>query len=150
MHLGICISFLTCSAILGNQPQLAFHAALENGTWTHNPHEVAPYPVVMTNKGGAFDGANGIFTCPVDGVYVFTATLTGGDLEAGLFVGQAGWGPPSDLKAIIRSNDQTSNTAVVFCGEGEVAFIRPMVGYTQTATGPDNTFSGFLLYALDD
>ena len=30
---------------------------------------------VLTNEGGAYDGSTGVFTCPSNGVYVFTWTV---------------------------------------------------------------------------
>ena len=53
---------------------VAFMASRTNNIYSNIGKIV--YDNVITNIGGAYSGTTGTFTCPMDGVYVFTWTLT--------------------------------------------------------------------------
>ena len=123
--------------------QVAFTAEAAGG----NPSDggAITFNDVITNHGSAYDGSN-TFTCPADGVYLFTVTLMGEDggqnADASIMVN-------GDQTVRIQANtwdqhNQASNSVMVFCPTGGDVYVRAnSSGYIYG--GAESTFSGVLI-----
>lgn len=69
----------------GNPAFMAGIAATSNGTYTANPYAFA-FNVTVFNKGNCFNTANGRFTAPVAGVYLFGFSIYNGSNPYAQFI----------------------------------------------------------------
>ena len=54
----------------------AFHATLNPGQTSHHTiGEIIVFDSVLLNLGGAYDATTGVFTCPMDRVYIFSTSI---------------------------------------------------------------------------
>ena len=54
----------------------AFHATVNTGLTSHHTiGETVVFENVLLNLGGGYDATTGVFTCPMDGVYIFSTSI---------------------------------------------------------------------------
>ena len=100
---------------------------------------------VITNHGSAYDGTSN-FTCPADGIYVFTVTLMGqdegDDEDATIMVNGVG---TVRIHASTENQDtQATNVGVVFCPAGGIVYVKANNnGFIYG--GAESSFAGFLI-----
>jgi len=113
-------------------------------------HHTIPFDTSTLNEGGAFDDLLHVFTCPVDGVYMFmtallanlhenTATeivLNGNPLATTYSAGSTGG----------HGHDQGFNSVITKCVKGDRVWVQ-IHGHQGTTVfgGTFNTFSGYRL-----
>ena len=55
---------------------VAFHATVDGLlSSNHQAGETVVFETVKLNLGGGYDGTTGVFTCPTDGVYIFSTSI---------------------------------------------------------------------------
>ena len=109
------------------------------------------FPHIITNVGGGYNGNNGVFTAPRDGVYVFFCKITGRDNTSDMY-----------FEFILNGSAQTrnlvygrsanpyrtsSNSIVLQLTHGDRVWIKIYYGgkHYSYGVGGDQSFSGYLL-----
>ena len=108
---------MVISSISAAVPVYGFLATCSHhGIATYNAGDTIQYDQVLTNIGGAYNGAASEFTCPIHGMYLFSFTIASqggqGDCHVSLRVGS------QLFMGTFAMNDATSSssqTAIVEC-----------------------------------
>jgi hypothetical protein len=102
---------------------------------------------VQVNVGNCFNPANGSFTAPVAGDYVFSASLTtsNGDTYLEFYKNGVGIGIQWLVYSAIADWSTTSATIILPLAAGDYVQCVAASNNSTTATGYGNSFSGFLL-----
>ncbi|XP_052815001.1 cerebellin-3-like [Mya arenaria] len=62
--------------VVDNMETAAFHAVITGGQVSHNHiSQGLVFPSVTLNAGGGYDATTGVFTCPMNGIYVFSTSI---------------------------------------------------------------------------
>ncbi|XP_045211498.2 C1q-related factor-like [Mercenaria mercenaria] len=131
------------------QPKIAFYAQLTQDKTALGDHQPIEFDMVTTNIGNAYNKADGMFTAPVPGTYVFSWTAANhirSFMWSQLVINGLMHG-----KTLTDSADHisvASNTVVVNLKAGDVVWIRTMADHSHRLMGSQlSTFSGWLLYS---
>jgi len=134
-------------------PRASFSAYLNEHLFNLGPDQTIIYKGILLNDGNAYNQYTGIFTVPVTGTYLFTASaehflsrliwlkiVKNGVLQASIKV-----------YPISLVNNQGSNTVIIHCTQGESVWVAvdssvSGVALEGTSIIRTNTFSGVLLY----
>lgn len=131
--------------------KVAFSATHPQGFESVSGHTVV-FPHIISNVGGGYNNQDGVFTAPVDGVYVFFCKITQGSNSHDLFF-QFILNGSSETVILLygRSNYpyRTSSSLIALqLSRGDRVWIRMNVGggllYGNNGGG-DQSFSGFML-----
>lgn len=100
---------------------------------------------MQSNIGTCFNTANGIFTAPVAGLYVFNASLTcdGGNASIILYKNGSSVGYP--ILNYGTSWITAANTWILSLAAGDTVYCTMEAVNSTTVSGFGNSFSGFLL-----
>ena len=121
---------------------------------TVNPNSVVPFPVVVTNIGGGYDPTSGKYTCPVDGVYVFSVSVLSQHSKLGLCSLIVGWDKKTTAYADGRGSSfgHSTNMITTQCNAGQQVWCQSyhdtLHVYVYDSEYRYSTFSGFLLHKL--
>ena len=121
-------------------------------TKDYDQNETIEFDTVILNHGNHFNTSTHMFTCPVEGLYVFSMSLTrsyanGVSMSGAIMHESEEIGRTYAYDA--DSYDQGSVTAVTHCVSGDVVYGAIVsVAITRLDGGKDSSFSGFLLSAL--
>lgn len=128
----------------------AFTAWLSTST-SLAPNTKIIFDNTVLNIGDHYDTTSGIFTCPVDGVYIFSLTITH-DIIQPLVQMVVNDGEVETIYGIPYTfyddtYDQGSMTVLAQCQQGQQAYAKAIHG--DLLGGPKyNVFSGALLHLL--
>jgi hypothetical protein len=102
---------------------------------------------VQVNNGGGFNPANGAFTAPVAGDYVFSASLTtsNGDTLLEFYKNGTGIGIQFLVYSIAGNWSTAAATIILPLAAGDFVQCVASTNNSTTAQGYGNSFSGFLL-----
>ena len=109
------------------------------------------FPHIITNVGGGYNGSNGVFTAPRDGVYVFFCRITGRDNPSNMRFEFTLNGSPKTQNLLYGSSARTyrssSNSIVLQLNQGDRVWIKMYLGgkHWSAGAGGDQSFSGYLL-----
>lgn len=130
--------------------KVAFSATHPQGFESVSGHTVV-FPHIISNVGGGYNNQDGVFTVPVDGVYVFFCKITQGSNSHDLFFQFILNGSVKTITLVYgRSDDpyRTSSSLIALqLSRGDRVWIKMQVGglhWGQT-DGGDQSFSGFML-----
>ncbi|KAL4221882.1 hypothetical protein ACF0H5_017934 [Mactra antiquata] len=120
----------------------ATHAVHQN----HNlgANQIVPFQLLVTNVGNAYNNNTSVFTAPVDGTYVFHATVMG--IDASHMRAYFDVDGTKYSVFYVTSLDQSSQMLVINLNAGQAVSVRNDYindGYIGTH---HSSFSGFLLY----
>ena len=137
--------------------KVAFSAYFNRDLWQLGPEHVIRYHGLLLNDGNAYNPFTGVFTVPVTGTYLFTATAEDAKhdliwlrivkdnvLQSSIKI------YPYQIGSMLY-NSQGSNTVIIRCTQGESVWVgvdgnengESLEGSSTLRT---NTFSGVLLY----
>lgn len=109
------------------------------------------FPHILFNVGGGYNIQNGVFTAPVDGVYVFFGKITQSANQSDLFYQFILNGSVKTVTLVFGRSDDTNKTSstliVLQLSRGDRVWIKMKQGgrhWGQT-DGGDQSFSGFML-----
>ena len=109
------------------------------------------FPRIITNVGGGYNGNNGVFTAPRDGVYVFFCKITGRDNSGNMYFEFTLNGSAKTENLVYgRSANPyrtSSNSIVLQLTHGDRVWINMHRGgkHYSISAGGDQSFSGYLL-----
>jgi hypothetical protein len=106
-----------------------------------------PGTTVLANVGGAFNPANGAFTAPVAGDYVFNASLTTsqGDTYLEFYINGVGVGMQYLVYSAAGDWSTAAATLIFSLNAGDFVQCVAASNNSTTALGYGNTFGGFLI-----
>ncbi|KAK3097063.1 hypothetical protein FSP39_006035 [Pinctada imbricata] len=113
--------------------------------------ETVIFDEVVTNVGSGYDVNNGIFFCPINGIYIFAATMASADNNKNLDAEIVHQGKiVARLHATVYGYDMGSQVAMVQCQQGEKVWIRHMesAGDSKIVPAGYSGFSGALLHSM--
>lgn len=130
--------------------QPAFWAYL-SGNWTswtpNNQTQVVPFDQAYHNIGNHFNGSTGLFTCPVDGNYVFTGGVYVGvtSVEQLWLVKNGVRQPTFGFANAGSSGDRSVGTFILRCSANDTIGLIPYAGPSTTSTVFANFFHSFFI-----
>ena len=131
-----------------SNPMVAFTAYALNATYT-SAGETMQFEQVVTNIGAAFDNATGLFTCPVDGVYLFYASIHSQNGSHGVGDIYKGDEYLVTVYTSDASEGQSDNLVITECSSSTAVSVRTKMDDDNKVVGGDvrrgTTFSGYLL-----
>ncbi|XP_061165635.1 C1q-related factor-like [Saccostrea echinata] len=117
-----------------------------------NINSVIVFNIVISNEGGTYSASTGVFTAPVDGVYVFSCFILADKTTFFAYLevnglrkfNVLGLTPPSAVDDV----DSAGNLAILHLQQGDKVLMRRTGGSNirTVEDAPSTTFSGFLLY----
>ena len=130
---------------------IAFHA-YHTSSAGYNTKVTVKFRGVTLNEGDHYDPNTGVFTCPADGIYVFTVSLYSNSRYYStvdlVHEGEAqarAYGSAGDA-------DQGTVTAVLRCNHGDEVWVQTTPEQTIVTYSHESeklgVFSGFLLYKI--
>ncbi|KAL4238846.1 positive regulation of adiponectin secretion [Mactra antiquata] len=130
------------------ETEVAFYATHRSGQIHHlGDNQILPFQMIVTNVGNAFNNNTGSFVAPVDGTYVFHATILAIDTASGKhFRAHFDINGSSYSVFYITSYDQSSQMLVIDLKAGDTAVIKNDFTDLGIYGHHHTTFSGFLLY----
>lgn len=123
---------------------VAFFATLNNHSTNTNPNQDIIFENVVTNIGGAYHEAHGLFVAPRPGVYVFSTSILTTGQHAHVKIVKNG-----QMLARLDPDDweQTSQMVVVQLKTGDdIAIKNDDIAGINFYGDQYSSFSGFLLY----
>ena len=134
---------------------IAFTAAISSDFQVFPPLGTIIWEEIITNIGGGFNPGTGIFTCPQDGHYFFSVSVTSNwqndDMRAEFQIvhnGNALVTAPAMAPGTSAQGTAT-NSAVIDCMNGGQVWIRCRDSFDCNVNGNDDlqvtSFSGFLI-----
>ena len=118
-------------------------------------HHMVVFDVVKTNIQGGYNGNTGVFTVPIEGVYVFTYNVRVACHSAISFEILKNSTPEGSVyidteNSQVCDDDYATGIAVLSANQGDVVFIRTHSTYTPRGSIQSNqygrsSFSGWLL-----
>ncbi|XP_062569629.1 complement C1q-like protein 4 [Saccostrea cucullata] len=133
--------------------QIAFYARMSVTEKAPGGHHILVFDNVVTNVGHGYNGVDGIFTAPKDGLYVFiwVIRLYEAQHSSQLMINNVEHGS-TYLRSIHNDDQSVSGNVVAQVNKGDVVFVRvyPYNGYTGSGDILSNehgkpSFSGWLL-----
>ena len=109
------------------------------------------FPHIITNVGGGYNGNNGVFTAPRDGVYVFFCKITGRDNNSDMYFDFILNGSAKTRNLVVGRSANPYRTSfdsiVLRLSHGDSVWIKMVTGGNlySSGTGGDQSFSGYLL-----
>lgn len=130
--------------------KVAFSATYPDHFNSRNGQTIV-FPHILSNVGGGYNNQNGIFTAPMDGVYVFFCKMTQSANNNDFFYQFILNGSVKTVTLVFGRSDDTNRTSstliVLQLSRGDRVWIKMLVGgkhWGQT-DGGDQSFSGFML-----
>lgn len=130
--------------------KVAFSATYPQSFTSVNGQTIV-FPHILSNVGGGYNNQNGVFTAPVDGVYVFFGKITQSANQSDLFYQFILNGSVKTVTLVFGRTDETNRTSstliVLQLSRGDRVWIKMKQGgrhWGQT-DGGDQSFSGFML-----
>ncbi|XP_033746427.1 C1q-related factor-like isoform X2 [Pecten maximus] len=134
----------------GTRSQVSFYARLSTSFSNVTEGEGIIFQTIITNDGLGYSGSSGIFTCPVEGMYVFSVTivtiqnkLLECSLEKnGRMVGRV-------YSGVEHFHNSGSMTVILHLNAGDHVNVHVYRSFQETGailSAIYTTFSGFLLY----
>ncbi|XP_062618119.1 complement C1q-like protein 2 [Saccostrea cucullata] len=136
-----------------SQDHVAFYARMSITEKVPSGHHILVFDNVVTNFGNGYNGVDGIFTAPKDGVYVFiwVIRLHEAQHSTQLMINNVEYGS-THLRAMNNDDGSVSGNVVAHVNKGDVVFVRvyPYNGYTGSGDILSNihgkpSFSGWFL-----
>lgn len=109
------------------------------------------FPHILSNVGGGYNNQDGVFTAPVDGVYVFFCKITQQINSQDLYFEITLNGSAKTGNIVYGRSDETYRTASNLIAlqliRGDRVWIKMYRGgrHLNWGAGGDNSFSGFIL-----
>ena len=129
---------------------IAFSAHLRDSTSGLGDGQVIKFDIITTNEGNAYDASTGYFTCPQNGTYFFTSTLT--STYRAEFQGELVYNDRQQAVVYVagslgsHGHDQGANSVILNCIRGQHVCMRSVHDHRGNVYGGVySTFSGFLL-----
>lgn len=135
-----------------NEAPVAFYAALTDHITHAGQLQNIPFDYVLTNIGDAYTAHAGLFTAPVSGIYVFSATVTSYPHHNALFSFLKNGSPVSHMHP--HSNDDSpaydtaSQTIVLRLNKGDDISVANRYADESLFGHRHSVFSGFLLQQI--
>ncbi|KAL4224389.1 hypothetical protein ACF0H5_017841 [Mactra antiquata] len=131
------------------ETEVAFYATHATNRIHHlGSNQILPFQTSFTNVGNAFNNNTGAFVAPVDGTYVFHATILAIDIptDNGHFRAHFDVNGTTYSVFYVTSYDQSSQMFVINLKSGDTVSIRNDSTDYGFYGEQHSTFSGFLLY----
>ncbi|XP_062594093.1 uncharacterized protein LOC134255577 [Saccostrea cucullata] len=133
--------------------KLAFYAYMSAPELNPGPHHTIIFDTVITNVGSAYNHHTGIFTVPVDGIYIFSWTLLNegqGYISTQIVINSSVYGALWTSSQDVNARHMNSYTIVVHCNTNDSVYIRTHSNYTTKRDINSNvygrsSFSGWKL-----
>ena len=117
--------------------------AMTTDTLTYNEDDVIEFPLAMSNFGGYYNPASGLFTCPYDGIYMFFNSIRSDSSDVDCYMHRES----SILLHMFSLRDASrSNLVITRCNRGERVWARQQYDNYVIEGSHSTMFSGFLLY----
>ena len=133
-----------------NSEKVAFTATVTQ-YMTSQDGQTLVFPHIITNVGGGYNGNNGVFTAPRNGVYVFFCRITGRHNPSDMYFDFILNGSAKTRNLVYgRSANPyrtSSNSIVLQLTHGDRVWIKMFSGgkHYSYGVGGDQSFSGYLL-----
>lgn len=120
-------------------------------SFTSRDGQTLVFPHILSNVGGGYNNQDGVFTAPVDGVYVFFCTITQDSNSHDLYFQFTLNGSAKTRNLAYGRSDETHRTAsnliVLQLIRGDRVWIKMFMGgnHFNYGEGGENSFSGFML-----
>ena len=112
----------------------------------YSPLEPVVYNIVQTNVGGAFDATTSSFTCPVHGVYLFSASvLSDMDRQARVALHRNSEHLFNSRADAMQGENSASNSIVIECFAGDRIWVESPVE-SDILPWRNALFSGALIH----
>lgn len=134
----------------GISKKVAFSTTFIQG-FTSRDRQTLVFPHILSNVGGGYNNQDGVFTAPVDGVYVFFCKITQESNSHDLYFEITLNGSAKTRNIVYGRSDKThrtaSNLSVLQLIRGDRVWIKMFIGgmHFNWGDGGDNSFSGFML-----
>ena len=130
---------------------VGFTAQLGGEPVSYDLHDPVIFGYALTNFGDAYDTNTGAFTCPIDGVYSFTVSIslsTPWGIDLDIFHSNGTFSSfVFDLYSPSSSTLESSNSAVVHCYYGQRVKVIANEAFTFNESFA-SSFTGHLLYPI--
>lgn len=130
--------------------KVAFSARIST-FYTSKDGQTVVFNDIISNVGSGYNNQDGVFTTPVDGVYVFFCKITQQSNSHDMFYQFILNGSVQTQTLVFGRSDHThrtsSNLIVLQISRGDRVWIKMMTGgvHYSYSTGGEQSFSGFLL-----
>ena len=128
---------------------VAFSAMLSRNYWLLNQLEIVPFDLILSNFGGYYSSETFTFTCPVNGVYMFSITINQRDNN---FIRTILFRNDIALNHVRADDDSiydsSSSILITECNSGDQVFVGVDVGGLFDGDVTKCHFTGYLLHTI--